>query len=122
DHGRDGARVDADRVADSVATARENLAEIEGLRRWVIVAEGVATLRGRSLGAIRGEFGATDAAIAGTATWLFDHREEAGPEGSRFEIVHGPVLELPGVDPATAAVLRLALLDAMHAGPTAPES
>lgn len=109
DFGRDGARVDADRVEESVRTARENLAEIEGLRRWVIVAEGVASLRGRDVGAIRAEFGASDAAIAGTATWLFDR----GDRG--VEIVFGPALTLPGVDAQTAAVLRLALLDAMHA-------
>jgi hypothetical protein len=110
-HGRDGARVDADTVRSSVDTARQNLAEIEGILRWAIVAEGVARAAdGEALGAIRAEFGATDAALAGHATWLF-RRAEAS-----FELVRGPLLTLSGVDPATAAVLRLALLDAMHSG------
>ncbi len=108
--GRGGARVDADSIPASVEAARRNLAAIEGLRRWVIVAEGVARADGGArYGAIRAEFGATDAALVGHATWLFQRVE------GRFDLVHGPVLVVAGVDPATLAVLRLALLDAMHA-------
>lgn len=102
---RQVARVDAESVAVSVATARRNLEEIGRLARWAIAAEGdVQSRDGQRFGAIRVEFGAYDTALAGEALYVFRR--------DPFAMVQGPILRLQGGE--AGEELRQAVLDGMH--------
>lgn len=107
---RQVARVDAESVEVSMATARRNLGEIERLLRWAIAAEGeVKTPDGRVFGAIRVEFGAHDTALEGEALYFFAK--------SPFQMVQGPVIRLVGGE--AGEELRNAVIEGMHV--TRPE-
>ncbi len=99
------ARVDAESVEVSMATARRNLGEVERLVRWAIAAEGeVRTPEGRAYGAIRVEFGATDTALEGEALYFFAK--------APFAMVQGPVLRILGGE--AGEELRSAVIEGMH--------
>ena len=102
---REVARVDAESVEESMATARRNLAGVDQIVRWAITAEGDAiSANGVRLGAIRVEFGAHDTALEGEALYFFAREP--------FAMTQGPILRLKGGEAGSA--LREAVIEGMH--------